>query len=182
MKRVFVGLVILVMFVVPPVVAQNAWPHIGVGATSNFFNGEPMKTLYDRLRPEITLITQIGTAPDVYLLPQLDYATADGLVRVGGNVFVHVFNWGSWDFYTGGGLSPLQVATEDVVKINSQASVMIDFGATRKVYQWKGTDGKDKAIRVGLELRQEISDQIGSTAPIVESPKKLTILKFGILF
>jgi hypothetical protein len=184
MKRVFLLSLILVMFALPPAMAQDVdqWPHLGLCVTSNFFNGEPLKTLYDRLRVEFTPVIQVGSSPDVYALPQIDYATGDGLVRVGGNVFVHVFNLGDWDFYTGGGVSPLQFTTEDQVKINSQGTVQFDFGATRKLYKWTGKDGKEKSIRIGGAIRQEISGQIGSTIPEVQSPTRITTLKIGFIF
>jgi len=181
-KILLIGL-ILVLYAVPPAMAQtNVWPNFGVGITTNFFNGEPLKTLYDRLRIEITPVLRVGTAPDVYVLPQLDYASLDGLVRVGGNVFVNVFTWGDWDFYTGGGVYPLQATTDKSVKINSQGSMAFDFGATRKLYKWQGTDGQEKSVRIGIALSQEVSGQIGSTAPEIRSPDRITVLKVGFIF
>ena len=183
MKKLFLFGIILVLFALPPAVAQtDPWPHLGVGFTTNFWNGEPPKTLWDRLRLEFSPVFQVGSSPNVYVLPSLDYATANGLVRLGSNLFVHVFRWGSWDFYTGGGVSPLQLSTNKEVKVNSQASLAFDFGATRKVYKWTGANGQEKTLRLGFELQHEVSGQIGTIAPETKSPDRITTAKVGFIF
>jgi hypothetical protein len=180
MKRIFLCILLLCSL---PVMAQtNPWPHFGLAVTTDFFNNAPLQSLYQNIRVEFSPVLKLGEAPNTYLLPQIDYATGDGLVRVGGNVFVEVLKWSSWEFYTGGGMSLPQFATTDVVKFNPQASVALDLGATRKVWTWISPDGSEKSVRLGIAIKQEFNGQIGSATPEIVSPTRITTFKIGIIF
>jgi hypothetical protein len=184
-KRALSVIAGLVIFSAGVTMAQTRplpWPHFGVGITTDFFNNEPLQSMYQNIRVEVSPVIQLGSNPNTYVLPQIDYATGDGLVRIGGNVFVEVLKSGSWEFYTGGGMSLPQFATTDVVKFNSQASLAVDLGATRKIWTWTGIDGNPKAIRLAIALRQEFSGQIGEKTPEIISPPRITTLKIGIIF
>jgi hypothetical protein len=181
-RKLFTIVCAVILIVGTAVAQSNEWPHLAAGVTTDFFNNQPLQSLYQNIRVEFSPVIQVGTGPNIYALPQIDYATSDGLVRIGGNVFVEVLTWGSWGFYTGASMSMPQFATTDVVKFNSQASAAIDVGGTRKIYTWNSSDGKEKAIRLGVAVRQEFSGQIGKDSPVISSPTRITTLKFGIIF
>ena len=181
MKRLFL-LLILCAVTIPATAQTNPWPHFGVAVTTDYFNNAPPQSLYQNIRLEFSPVLKLGEAPNTYLLPQIDYATSDGLVRVGGNVFVEVLQWSSWEFYTGGGMSLPQFATTGVVKFNPQASVALDLGATRKIYSWTDANGMEKSVRLGIAIKQEFNGQIGSATPEIVSPPQITTIKIGIIF
>jgi len=173
MKRILLLAVILVMFVMPPAVSgqtQSAWSGLAVGWTTDYFNSEPMKNVLERVRIEVSPVIRLSDK--VWTLPQIDWATNNGLVRATGVIYTHVYTYKTASFYAGGSISPLQVLTDGVVKINSQASVGIDVGATWHVM---------KGVLLGIAVRQEISEQIGETEPLVKSPNSVTTLKIGII-
>lgn len=181
MKRLFI-ILLLCAVAIPATAQTNQWPHFGVAVTTDYFNNAPPQSLYQNIRLEFSPVLKLGELPNTYLLPQIDYATGDGLVRIGGNVFVEILESGSWAFYTGGGMSLPQFATTDVVKFNSQASLALDLGATRKVWSWSSSDGSEKSVRLGIAIKQEFSGQIGSATPEIVSPTRITTIKIGIIF
>ncbi|GEM_PF-6560707 len=172
MKRIFVGLVILAMFVVPPVMAESTSTLAGIAAgwTADYFNEEPMRNVVERARPEASVVLRLSQK--VWSMPGIDWATNTGLVRIVGAIYTHVYTWKSISFYTGGSMSALQFATDGVVKVNSQLSGSIDVGGT-----WRITKG----VRMGLALKQEAATKIGDTEPIVKSETRVTTLKIGTI-
>lgn len=165
---------ILLLFVLPPAIANDnpngVWSGLTIGITTDYFNAEPIGNTWTRARLEISPVIKVGEK--TWLLPQIDWATSNGLVRVTGALYTHLYIYKSTSLYLGGAVSPLQVATDDIVKINSQGTIAFDLGATWHAF---------KGILLGLAIRQEVSGQIGETTPIVESPSNVTTLKIGLI-
>lgn len=174
MKKLFVFGLILVLFALPPAMANDnpygAWGGLSIGWTTDYFNAEPLKNTFERIRLEVSPVIKVGETS--WLLPQIDWATSNGLVRVTGALYTHVYTYKSTSFYAGGSVSPLQVVTDGQVKINSQGSLALDVGAT-----WHFMKG----VLLGVAIRQEVSGQIGSTIPEIVSPSNVTTLKIGLI-
>ena len=173
-RKVFLLLGVLVLFALPPAIANDhlngVWSGLAVGWTTDYFNSEPLQNTWKRVRLEVSPVMRVGETS--WLLPQIDWATNNGLVRVTGALYTHVYTYKSTSFYAGGAISPLQVVTDGQVKINSQSSIALDVGAT-----WHFTKG----VLFGVALRQEVSGQIGSTIPEIQSPANVTTLKVGLI-
>lgn len=156
--------------------AEKQLTHFGFGFSLNLFDNKMPDNIAQNVKFEFTPIFTIASAPEIYLVGDVNYAT-QGLAGLGGGILMKVkdFTWGK--LVVGGSFAPIEFTTNtpDTTRdIQMNGTGTASFDVSLVLNEWNGFR---PAIRIRREANVAMKDEF-----VKEKYNNLTIVSAGIIF